>query len=60
MSSVQELCSRAILIEKGELIMDDEPDAVIKYCNEHFVHRPKEKRNQGSKKLLLLLCVHTS
>jgi ABC-type polysaccharide/polyol phosphate transport system ATPase subunit len=43
MSSVKELCSRAILIEKGELIMDDVPDAVIKYYNEHFVTRLKAK-----------------
>ena len=31
MNSIKDLCSRAILIEKGELIMDDLPEKVIPY-----------------------------
>jgi ABC-type polysaccharide/polyol phosphate transport system ATPase subunit len=34
MSSVKELCTRAIFIEKGELIMDDLPEKVTAYYND--------------------------
>jgi ABC-type polysaccharide/polyol phosphate transport system ATPase subunit len=34
MSSIKELCTRAILLEKGKLIMDDKPDKVIQHYNE--------------------------
>jgi len=39
MGSIKELCTRAICIDKGELIMDGEPMKVIQYYDEQILGR---------------------
>jgi ABC-type polysaccharide/polyol phosphate transport system ATPase subunit len=44
LNTIQDLCSRAILIDKGELIMDDLPENVIPYYQEKILGKPKAKK----------------
>jgi ABC-type polysaccharide/polyol phosphate transport system ATPase subunit len=46
LNTIKDLCSRAILIEKGELILDDTPEKVIQYYQEVILGKPKIKKPQ--------------
>jgi ABC-type polysaccharide/polyol phosphate transport system ATPase subunit len=46
LESIKGLCNRAILINKGELLMDDEPAKVVQYYREKIIKRPQAKRTQ--------------
>lgn len=45
LESIRSLCNRAILINKGELVMDDEPGKVIDYYREKIIKRPLKANN---------------
>jgi ABC-type polysaccharide/polyol phosphate transport system ATPase subunit len=50
LNSVKDLCNRAILIEKGELIMDDIPKKVIDYYQENILGKTIAKNPVEIKK----------
>jgi len=45
MNSIKDLCTRAILIDKGVLVMDDIPGKVIEYYEEKMLGKIKPKKN---------------
>jgi len=49
LNTIKDLCSRAILIEKGEMIMDDIPEKVIDYYQAIILGKPKIKKPQEIK-----------
>lgn len=46
LESIKGLCTRAILINKGELIMDDEPTKVVDYYRDEIIKRPRVKKSK--------------
>jgi len=49
MGSVRELCTRAILLEKGELILDGPPAEVIEYYEEKILGKVKPVKSTPAK-----------
>lgn len=43
MTSIKDLCNRAILIEKGQLIMDGDPASVVEVYKEQYAIKKKRK-----------------
>ena len=48
MSSINDLCTRAIFIDKGELIMDDTPEKVTTYYQQVISGKAKIMKPQGN------------
>jgi ABC-2 type transport system ATP-binding protein len=46
LETIKGLCNRAILINKGELLMDDEPAKVVQHYREKIIKRPRAMRTQ--------------
>ena len=46
MTSIKELCNRAILIEKGQLIMDGDPESVVELYKTQYAVKKKPKKWQ--------------
>ena len=45
MNSIKDLCTRAILLEKGELVLDDVPENVVGYYEEKILGKVKPVKN---------------